>query len=86
MLAPKKNGSTKGYTCACPDDRILTPGGYLCVDIAAAPTLIVGTSNGLLEVEHEHLGRQKIIEIPLKNKIPRISALVYNSLTGIFIL
>jgi len=47
-------------------------------------TLIVGTSTSILEIEQEHLGRQKIKEIPFKNKISRISALAYNSLSGMY--
>ncbi|XP_050441147.1 vitellogenin receptor [Adelges cooleyi] len=86
LLAPKKNGNHKGYTCACPDDKLLASDGRFCIDMGFPATLIVGTSTGLLQVEHEHLGRQKTIEIPLKNKIPRISAITYNSLTGAIII
>jgi len=49
-----------------------------------SPTLIVGTSTSILEIEQEHLGRQKIKEIPLKNKIGKISAVTYNSLSGMY--
>lgn len=84
LLAPKKNIDSKGYACACPDDKQLSPDGLFCYDITSSPSLIVGTSTSLVEIELEHLGRQKIREIPLKNKIFRISAIVYSSLFGMF--
>jgi len=49
-----------------------------------SPNLIVGTSTSILEIEQEHLGRQKIKEIPLKNKIGKISAVTYSSLSGMY--
>lgn len=81
MLAPKKNSI--GYTCACPDDKQLSPEGHFCYETTISPTLIVGSSSSILEIEQEHLGRQKIKEIPLKNQIFRISAVAYDSLSGI---
>lgn len=83
LLAPKKHVDSVGYTCACPDDKQISPDGLFCYDIAISPTLIVGTSTSILEIEQEHLGRQKIKEISLKNKIFRVSAIAYNSLLGI---
>lgn len=82
LLAPKKNINSKGYTCACPDDRQLSSEGSFCYDISVPPALIVGTSMSLLEIEQEHLGRQKIKTISLKDKISKISAIAYNSLSG----
>lgn len=82
LLAPNKNDGSKGYSCACPDDKRLSPEGLYCYDIAISSTLIVGTSTSLLEIEQVHLGRQKVKEIPLKNKISKISAIVYNSVSG----
>lgn len=84
LLAPKKTVGSKGYTCACPDDKRLSPEGLFCYDMTISPTLIVGTSTSILEIEQEHLGRQKIKEIPLKNKISRITAIAYNSLSGMY--
>lgn len=78
------NDNSKGYSCACPDDKQLSPEGVFCYDTVISPTLIVGTSTSILEIEHEHLGRQKIKELPLKNKIFRISAVAYNSLSGMY--
>lgn len=82
LLAPKKNDDSKGYSCACPDDKQLSPEGLFCYDIAISPTLVVGSSTNLLEVEQVHLGRQKVKEIPLKSKISKISAIAYNSISG----
>lgn len=82
LLAPKKNNNSKGYTCACPDDKLLSAEGSFCSDITIPSTLIVGASTIILEIEQEHLGRQKIKEIPLKNYISRITAITYNSLSG----
>lgn len=76
------NDNSKGYTCACPDDKKLSSEGLFCYDTVISPTLIVGTSTSILEIEHEHLGHRKIKELPLKNKIFRISAVAYNSLSG----
>lgn len=84
LLAPKKDSI--GYTCACPDDKQLSPEGLFCYDKTINPSLIVGTSTSILEIEHVHLGRHKVKEIPLKTKISRISAVTYNSLTGILLI
>lgn len=84
LLAPKKDSI--GYTCACPDDKQLSPEGLYCYDKTITPSLIVGTSTSILEIEHVHLGRHKVKEIPLKTKISRISAVTYNSLTGILLI
>lgn len=81
LIAPKKNLNSKGYTCACPDDKLLSDGSF-CQDMTIPSTLIVGASSIILEIEQEHLGRQKVKEIPLKNQVSRISAITYNSLSG----
>jgi hypothetical protein len=60
----------------------LSSEGLFCYDTAVSYTLIVGTPRSILELELEHLGHQKVKEIPLKNKISKISAIAYNSLSG----
>lgn len=82
LLAPKRSVSSKGYSCACPDDKVLSRDGLICYDLISPATLIVSTSTSILEIQHKYLGRQKIKEIPLKNKLSRISAVVYNSVSG----
>lgn len=81
LLAPK-SVSSKGYSCACPDDKVLSRDGLICYDLISPTTLIVSTSTSILEIQHKYLGRQKIKEIPLKNKLSQISAVVYNSVSG----
>lgn len=83
LLAPKTDRQSKGYTCACPDDKILSQDGMICFTEIIPPTLIVATSTSILEIEQEHLGRQKVKEISLKNEMFSISAVTYNSLSGI---
>ncbi|VVC34061.1 Hypothetical protein CINCED_3A006126 [Cinara cedri] len=82
LLAPKTNVSSKGYSCACPVDKFLSSDGLMCYDIFIPSSLIVSTSTSILEIQQKYLGRQKVKEIPMKNKLSRISAVAYNSIFG----
>lgn len=82
LLAPKTDINSKGYTCACPDDKTLSQDGLFCFTEDIPPMLIVGTPTSIIEIEQEHLGRQKVKKISLKNDVSSISALAYNSLSG----
>ncbi|XP_025205329.1 vitellogenin receptor [Melanaphis sacchari] len=82
LLAPKIDINSKGYSCACPDDKTLSPDGIFCLDEAIPLTLIVGTPTSIIEIEQEHLGRQKVKKISLNNYVSSISAITYNSLSG----
>jgi len=86
LLAPKTEVNSKGYSCACPDDKKLSEDGIFCITIAIPPTLIVGTPTSIIEIEQEHLGRQKAKKISLKNDVSSISALTYNSLSGMLLI
>jgi len=86
LLAPKTEINSKGYTCACPDDKLLSEDGIFCITIAIPPTLIVSTPTSIIEIEQEHLGHQKAKKIPLKNDVSSISAVAYNSLTGMLLI
>jgi len=82
LLAPKTDTNSKGYACACPDDKTLSPDGIFCLAEAIPPTLIIGTPTSIIEIEQEHLGHQKVKKISLNNYVSSISAVTYNSLSG----
>lgn len=79
LLAPRSH--SRPYTCACPQDKVLTPNAHLCEQVLKTHSLLVGAGAVLLEITHQRLGKVVPVTIPLSN-VYKIGALAYDALTG----
>ncbi|KAL3286983.1 hypothetical protein HHI36_001469 [Cryptolaemus montrouzieri] len=68
------SGST--YSCACPQNKVLSSDQHTCKEIEKRQILVLGAKNMLFHVEHQLLGRHTISTLPLLVK--DIGALAYN--------
>lgn len=81
LLAPKSQ--RRGYTCHCPQNKVLAPNNHACEQVLKSLSLVVGAGNTLMEVEHQHLGRLSATPLPLRD-VYKIGAIAYNAFNGKF--
>ncbi|XP_054256859.1 putative vitellogenin receptor [Macrosteles quadrilineatus] len=79
LLAPKSQ--RRGYTCHCPQNKLLAPNNHACEQVLKSLSLVVGAGNTLMEVEHQHLGRLSATPLPLRD-VYKIGAIAYNAFNG----
>ncbi|KAJ8925441.1 hypothetical protein NQ315_009274 [Exocentrus adspersus] len=69
-----------GYSCACPQNKVLSYDKHVCRDVKKKQMLIIGFKNTLIEVEHQLLGKHDVSTItsPAKN----IGCLAFNNINN----
>lgn len=81
LLAPPSKNKNLSYSCACPDDKVLSSNMKSCSSKKYPKLFIAGLKNRIFIIEHQHLGHPEIKEMPLE--INTISSMTYNSLKGL---
>ncbi|XP_022903502.2 vitellogenin receptor [Onthophagus taurus] len=57
--------SGNGYSCACPQDKILGNDKHICAPVEKQQILIAATKKQLVQIEHKILGRHNTMPIPI---------------------
>ncbi|CAH0386096.1 unnamed protein product [Bemisia tabaci] len=78
-LSPSASSGGKGYSCLCPDNKILSPSGEWCQE-QPKESVIVSIGNFVFQLKVT-LGKQYIHPLPVNN-LQSVSAIVYNSFDG----
>ncbi|KAK9873892.1 hypothetical protein WA026_002245 [Henosepilachna vigintioctopunctata] len=68
--------SGNSYSCACPQNKILSSDRHTCKDKEKRQVLILAAENILIHIEHQLLGRHTITPLPLVVK--NVGAVTYN--------
>ncbi|KAJ8934130.1 hypothetical protein NQ314_013589 [Rhamnusium bicolor] len=69
-----------GYSCACPQDKVLGSDKHVCKELSKNQMLILGFKNVLLHVEHQLLGKHDITSLP--TLVKNVGSLAFDSINN----
>ncbi|KRT81424.1 EGF-like domain containing protein, partial [Oryctes borbonicus] len=72
--------SGQSYSCACPQDKILSEDKHICLASQKKQILVIGGRNVLAMVEHRSLGKHELTALPTFAK--DVIALTYSPVNG----
>lgn len=72
--------SGESYSCACSQDKTLSPDKHTCIEVEKKKLLVIGAGDMLLTVHHQKLGKHQVTALPVS--FNEISAITFNSISG----